>query len=319
MTVHSAPTAGTRVPPAARPAIDVVIATHDRPQLVREAIDAVDAQTHRGQITCWVVHDRCPVDHSLDSERPLRRVVTLANTQTPGLAGSRNTGVGAGSAPYVAFCDDDDLWHPDKVEAQVALLEAASSAAVSTAVSGVAVHYEGRVVERIPTASELNIAELARRRVMAAHPSTVLVRRSALVEEIGPFDEAIPGGYGEDYDWMLRAVASGRVGVIEEALVDVRWGSSQFSREWQTIVDALSYLTHKHPALCEDRRAAGRLQGQQAFATAAQHRRGTAGAIARTLNLAPTEPRAYLAAAVALHLVSADRVLHAVNRRGHGI
>ncbi|WP_323794080.1 glycosyltransferase family A protein, partial [Nocardioides sp.] len=269
--------------------------------------------------TCWVVHDRCQVDRSLESDRPLRRVVTLCNTETPGLAGSRNTGVAAGSAPYVAFCDDDDLWRADKVARQVALLETEEAASMNTAVTGVAVHYEGRTVERIPSAAELTIAELARRRVMAAHPSTVLVRRSALRESIGPFDEAIPGGYGEDYDWMLRAVASGPVGVLEEALVDVRWGSSQFSREWQTIVDALSYLTHKHPALCSDRRAAGRLQGQQAFATAAQHRKGAAGAIARTLNLAPTEPRAYLAAAVALHLVSADRVLHAVNRHGHGI
>ncbi|CAN5642936.1 hypothetical protein BH11ACT8_BH11ACT8_16230 [soil metagenome] len=299
-----------------RPAVDVVIATHNRPALVREAIAAVGAQTYDGPIHCHVVHDRTDPDESLTRDDPLRSVRVLRNTATPGLAGSRNTGLRAGAAPFVAFCDDDDLWRPTKVAQQVDLL---CSEAVDTVVSGVTVHYLGKQVERLPRAEDLSASTLARHRVMAAHPSTVLVRRTALLVDIGLCDEAIPGGYGEDYDWILRAVAAGRVGVLETSLVDVRWGSSQFSRQWQTIVDALEYLLAKHPVFSRDPRAVGRVHGQQAFAVAAQHQGGSMRAIARTLQVAPAEPRAYLAAAVALRLVSADRVLTAVNRRGRGI
>ncbi|MEO9326131.1 glycosyltransferase family A protein [Nocardioides sp. C4-1] len=301
---------------AVDPDVDVVIATRHRPEMVREAIAAVAAQDHPGTVRCLVVHDGTEPDRSLVSQDPHRPVQVLCNTRTPGLAGSRNTGVGAGSAPYVAFCDDDDVWRTDKVTRQVARLEQDGS---RTVVTGVTIHYRDRVVERVPHPDELTAETLARHRVMAAHPSTVLVRRSALVGDIGPFDEDIPGSYGEDYDWMLRAVAAGPVGVVPAALVDVRWGSSQFTRQWQTIVDALDYLIDKHPVFRADRHALGRLRGQQAFATAALGPHGSAAAIGRALRGSPTEPRAYLAAAVATRMVSADRVLDLLNRRGRGI
>jgi glycosyltransferase involved in cell wall biosynthesis len=300
----------------ARPAVDVVIATRHRPVMVREAIAAVGAQDYAGPVRCLVVHDQTEPDAGLASADPDRPVVVLGNHGTPGLAGSRNTGVWSGTAPYVAFCDDDDLWRRDKVSRQVALLE---QEGVDTVVTGVRVHYRDHTVDRVPRPDDLRAEVLARHRVMAAHPSTVLVRRSALEGDIGPFDEAIPGSFGEDYDWMLRAVAVGPVAVVEAALVDVRWGSSQFSRQWQTIVDALDYLLAKHPVFQGDPRAVARLHGQQAFALAALHRSSSVPAVARTLRHAPTEPRAYLAAAVALRLVSADRVLDLVNRRGRGI
>ena len=296
--------------------VDVVIATRHRPEMVREAIAAVGAQEYDGTVRCLVVHDGTEPDTDLVSTDRQRPVQVLANVGTPGLAGARNTGVWAGSAPYAAFCDDDDLWRPDKVALQVALLE---EEGVDTVVTGVRIHYGDGAVDRIPRPEELRAEVLARRRVVAAHPSTVLVRRAALEGDIGPFDEAIPGSYGEDYDWILRAVAMGPVAVVEAALVDVRWGSSQFSRQWRTIVDALDYLMAKHPVFEADPRAIGRLHGQQAFALAALHRGGSVPAIARTLRDAPTEPRAYLAAAVAMRLVSADRVLDLVNRRGRGI
>ena len=303
-------------PSPQRLAVDVVIATRHRPEMVREAIAAVAAQTYAGTIRCLVVHDGTDPDPALARVDATRPVTVLANNHSPGLAGSRNTGVRAGDAPYVAFCDDDDLWMPDKVALQVSRLERDG---VSTVVTGVRVRYAERCVERVPRPDDLCAATLARHRVMAAHPSTVLVRRSALLGPIGLFDEAIPGSYGEDYDWILRAVGADRVAVVESALVDVRWGASQFSRQWQTIIDALDYLLAKHPVFHTDPRAVGRLRGQQAFATAALRQGGAAGAIARTLHLAPTERRAYLAGAVALRLMSADRVLDLVNRRGHGI
>lgn len=298
------------------PDVDVVIATRHRPAMLREAVSAVAAQTYPGTIRCLVVHDGTPPDQALRVPDGRRPVTVVANRCAPGLAGARNTGVRHGSGRLVAFCDDDDLWAADKIERQVGLLHREAAAAV---VTGITVVHGDRRVTRVPRPDELTAATLARRRVMAAHPSTVLVERTALEDDIGLFDEAIPGSYGEDYDWILRAIASGPVAVVEAPLVDVRWGSSQFSRQWRTIADALDYLVAKHPVLRADRRALGRISGQRAFALAALHEGGAASAVARCLRLAPTEPRGYLAAAVALRLVSADRVLHTVNRRGRGI
>jgi hypothetical protein len=60
--------------------------------------------------------------------------------------------------------------------------------------------------------------------------------------------------------------------------------------------------------------------GQLAFARAAQGaRRDALSWAGRTLRRRPTEPRAYLASAVALRLASADGVMDALHRWGRGI
>jgi glycosyltransferase involved in cell wall biosynthesis len=89
------------------PSVDVVIATHNRPELLRAALDAALAQTYSGRISCVVVFDRSSPDYALECDTPARSVRVVRNTRTAGLAGARNTGIAAGSGDFVAFCDDD--------------------------------------------------------------------------------------------------------------------------------------------------------------------------------------------------------------------
>lgn len=296
--------------------IDVVIATHHRPELLRRAIAGVLEQTTSCAITCHVVFDLSDPDLSLASERPGRSVRVLRNNRRPGLAGARNTGITAGTGTHVAFCDDDDVWLPDKLESQLIQMEAEGA---DTAVTGITVEYANRAVNRVPTSADLTLANLVRHRVMAAHPSTVVVRRVALMSRIGLVDEDIPGSYGEDFDWLLRAATIGKVAVVSRPLVRVRWGDSKFSHQWQTIVDAIDYGLAKHPIFQTDARALGRLYGRRAFALAALRRPEARRAVLRTVRVAPLEPRAYVAAAVSLRLISAERLLHLAHLRGHGI
>ncbi|GGO75261.1 glycosyltransferase family 2 protein [Nocardioides deserti] len=302
--------------PTHLPSVDVVVATHDRPELVRTAVDAVMSQDYPGVIRCLVVHDRCAPDTSLVHDGDRRSVEVLVNTRTPGLAGSRNTGILAGHGDLVAFCDDDDVWFEDKLTRQVELL---GRTGASTSVTGIVVDYRDHHTTRIPRPEEMTVRALARHRVMAAHPSTVMVRRDALEGPIGLVDEDLPGSYAEDYDWILRAAAVGEVAVVEMGLVLVRWGSSQFARQWSVIVAALDHLLAKHTAFAEDPRALGRIYGQRAFALAASGDAGALAAAVRAVRTWPWERRSYLAGAIALHLLSADRVLDLANRRGHGI
>jgi glycosyltransferase involved in cell wall biosynthesis len=300
------------------PGISVVIATRDRPELLRRAVRAVVDQEYDGQIECVVVFDQVPVDESLTTSSTRRTVRTVSNTRTPGLAGARNTGIDAATGDLVAFCDDDDEWLPGKIGQQVRRL---AESGADVVVSGIEVRYAHRVVTRVPAAADLTLEVLARRRVMEAHPSTVLVRAAALRGRIGLVDEAIPGSYGEDYDWILRAAQAGPIAVVEQPLVRVLWGrQSFFARRWRTIIDALDYCLAKHPVLSADPRGLARLQGQKAFAYAALGEpRPALRCAGRAIRLNWRERRAYVAVVVALHLVSADRVLAMANARGRGI
>jgi len=304
--------------PATLPTVDVIIATHNRPELLRIALDAVLNQTYEGKITCYLVFDQSEPDMSLAQQGEHRDVVVTTNSErTPGLAGARNTGILAGHGDYVAFCDDDDEWLPEKVALQV---DALTRTGQLTSVSGIIIVYSDHESMRIPTPEQMTLRELVRNRVMEAHPSTVMVRRDALVGPIGLVDEEIPGSYGEDFDWIIRAAEVGGFALVPDALVRVRWGQSLFSSRWQTIVDAIDYMIAKHPVFLESKKGLGRLYGRQSFALAALGRRQAALRKAfGAWKSNPRERRAYLGAAVALRLLSARWVMDLAHKRGHGI
>lgn len=299
--------------------VSVVVATRDRPVLLRKAISSILDQSYEGDVECLVVFDQSTVDQSLETSKPGRRVRCLRNERTSGLAGARNTGALASTGQFLAFCDDDDEWRPDKLSFQLAALRAAPGAGVI--VSGVEIEYQGRTTIRVPPTERIEHSQLLRSRMMEAHPSTVVVSRAHFLGLIGLVDEDIPGSFAEDYEWMLRASAVTQVVAVQEPLVKVLWHrSSWFAHRWQTIIDALNYLIDKHPDFKGEPRGLARIYGQIAFAQAALEKRSDARSWARrSLALDARQGRAYLALLVSSGLVKADTIMRIANSRGKGI
>lgn len=306
---HQARAAGT---------VSVIIATRDRPELLRRSIDAVLGQVHPAPVEVVVVFDRSEPDVSLARDNVDRSVVVTTNGHTPGLAGARNSGVDQATGAWIAFCDDDDEWLPGKLAGQMAALRDAPDAVVAT--TGILVHFQGRDTERIPDPAVLTFDGFLRDRMTAVHPSTLLVSRRALTERIGPVDEDIPGSYAEDYEWLLRASRRSPFAVARLPLVRIHWhGASFFFERWQTIDAALDYLVDKVPEFHDAPKGLARIRGQQAVAQAAmRHRRAAWRTIVETVKLNPREPRVPVAAVVALG-VPAGSILKVLHRFGKGI
>jgi len=74
------------------PSVGVVLPTRDRPAQLRAALATVLGQDYPGEVRAVVVYDQSEPDQSLAGDP---RVRVVANTRTPGLAGARNTGIGA--------------------------------------------------------------------------------------------------------------------------------------------------------------------------------------------------------------------------------
>lgn len=301
------------------PKVSVVVPTRDRPALLRRALASIVDQTYPGDIEVVVVVDQGDepsVDLPTTSARTIR---VIRNERAAGLAGARNSGILAASGSYVAHCDDDDEWRPEKLSRQLEIFAATPSAEV--VVTGVTIVYEGKRIDRLPARSTVTFQQLLRSRVQAVHPSSIVARRDAMVRDIGLVDEELPGGYGEDYDWLLRAARRRPIPVVQEALVLAHWhASSYFFDRWATIADALGYLLRKFPEFEADRRGRARIFGQIAFAKAAMGDRPAARTwVRRTLRLDPRERRAYLALAVNERLISAESVQQLAHRVGRGI
>ena len=316
MTSSSASMGGADGPVDDR-SVSVVIATRDRPELLRRAIDGIAAQRHDGDLEIVVVFDRCEPDRGLEADDRCRVVVT-ANDRSPGLAGARNSGIDKAANAWVAFCDDDDEWLPGKLQAQFDALDRRPEA--RAACTGILIRYRGVDTPRMPDPDRLRFDDFLRDRMTEVHPSSWLVERRTLVERIGPVDEDIPGSYGEDYDLMLRTARVCPIAVAPQPLVRVWWhGASFFFERWRTIDEALDHLVDKYPEFSRHPDGLARIRGQQAVARAAMGQRRLALAtVVEIIRLRPTEKRLPLALAVACGL-PAERALAWAHRLGKGI
>jgi len=299
------------------PPVSVIVATRDRPGLLERAVAAVLGQNYPGTVECIVVYDHVPV-RELDLQcAPNRTLKAIENARRPGLPGGRNSGVDAATGELLAFCDDDDIWLPAKLSRQVAKLADPAVGAVSC---GLRLRGPGIDKERVLERSWVTLDELLADRVMEVHSSTILVRRSTWLAA-GEVDEEIPGGYSEDYEWLLRVAALGAIAVLPQALVVVDWhGGSFYFGRWATIVEAQRYLLRKHPELARNRAGLARIRGQIAFALASGNRRTEAiRELAAVVRLNPWEKRVPVTVGVILGLVTGERVLRMAQKRGRGV
>jgi glycosyltransferase involved in cell wall biosynthesis len=297
--------------------VTAIIPTRDRPELLVRAIRSVMDQDHAGPIECLVVFDQQePLlpDMVVPAGRTLR---AIGNTRSPGLAGARNSGADAAEGDLLAFCDDDDEWLPSKIRRQVEALDARPDASAATC--GIFVVTGGRRVPRVPPAAIVDLDALTRSRRMEVHSSTLMMERERFLGDIGPIDEGIPGSYGEDYDWILRAAAKGPLVAVRAPLANVHWQTSYFSDRWAMMIPALRYQMEKHPELLRDRRNAARMYGRLAFAHAASGEHTSARRWARrSIRTDPRQPRGYLTYLVAAGLSPAF-VQRVVNATGRGV
>ena len=300
------------------PDVGVVIATHNRPQLMREALASVRDQDYPGRIRVVLVFDRSEPDLTLEVTDDVRPVEVTTNERTPGLAGARNTGILRLDTPLVAFCDDDDVWLPGKLRAQVERLRSSPDAVCVT--TAMRVDYDGRSTVRRADRDTVTMTDLVRSRMAMLHSSSFLFDRPAMVGGFGLVDETLPRSMAEDWDILLRAARHAPIAHVDEPLVGIRWGaSSYFNDAWRDKVEARQWLLEHHPEIEADNRGAGLQYGKLAFGHAVLgERREATRWVWRTLRRNPREPRWALALLVTAGL-SGEWVQAQLNRRGHGI
>ena len=106
----------------------IVIPAYNAAQYIRQTLESVCAQTHRSMEVIVIddgSRDETPAIVNEWASRDQR--VRLRRQDNAGVGAARNAGIREAEGAYIAPIDADDVWHPHKLEMQVACMEAHGS------------------------------------------------------------------------------------------------------------------------------------------------------------------------------------------------
>lgn len=207
-----------------RPHVSVVVPTYRRPEFLGRAIASVAEQT----VSSWeliIVDDNPPESSARSETRAIassyasdKRIRYICHDENRGGAAARNTGIRLATAPYVAFLDDDDEWHPTKLERQLECLENSpnQTALVYCRTRLVDVVTGSETVQRIDGRSHA-VKDLLVQNTIGS-TSCVLCRVEA-VQDVGMFDETLPAR--QDQDLYLQLALRYEFAFVDAVLVTV--------------------------------------------------------------------------------------------------
>jgi len=138
--------------------------------------------------------------HSISDQR-----LKIFSYKNGGVCVARNRGISHATGEFIAFLDADDLWTPDKLELQLAVLQQHPTAGVAYSWTRF-IDEQGKLLSASPSIFfEGNVYAKLLIGDFIYSGSNTLIRRQA-IESVGEFDPALGGGC-EDWDYWLRLAA----------------------------------------------------------------------------------------------------------------
>ena len=201
--------------------ISVVIPTFNREDLIKDAINTVLEQVYQN-FEIIIIDDgstdnTSEVVKSFDDAR-----IKYIYQENAGISKARNKGIEDASGEYIAFLDSDDLWHPEKLEKQVSVLDKDPDVDLLSNNSQY-MTFQNDIIEikknYVKSQKEnISLILLDPDKVFTGTP-TLLVRKT-IFEKVGLFDETVT--FCEDWDLFFRIALVGKICHIPEILTYVR-------------------------------------------------------------------------------------------------
>ena len=206
--------------------VSVIIPTYNRFKYLLNAINSVKNQTYEN-IEIIVVNDCSKQKQYYDfnwKEYGVTMIHLKQNSKDkfgfpcPG-GYQRNFGIEMAKGKYIAFCDDDDIWLPYKIELQIIAMEETGCKMSST--NGLIGHgvYDARkkynlfhTNPKIYTTNIWDLNFLKNENFMIC--CTVIINKD-IIDKVGKF---IIARASEDYDYWLRALKCTKSVFVSEAL-----------------------------------------------------------------------------------------------------
>ncbi|MGD8175227.1 glycosyltransferase family 2 protein [Marinimicrobium sp. ARAG 43.8] len=206
------------------PVVSVIITTNNRKAWVVEALESVFAQTY-SDYEVIVVDDGSKDGTFEHLQQRFGEHIRLFKTEGTNCPTARNYGAEQALGRYLAFLDDDDRWYPQKLEKQVAFMEASGTQVGMVGSACDHMNREGQPIWKpaYPDA-ELTYERACIKPKLPGAISGCLIR-TAVFRELDGFDLGLTRN--QDRDLWIRLTRRYRVPMLQEVLSTVRIHGTQ--------------------------------------------------------------------------------------------
>lgn len=223
------------------PLVSVVVATNRAGPFLAEALASVAAQTHTA-VELVVVDDGSPDPEAVASAVASVPGAVLVRQPPSGVGVARNVGAARASGDLLAFLDDDDRWHPERLARHVAV-HAERPDAVASYCGMRTVDASGErelaPADQVAISSRLDVA----RRRTGILLGNLVVRRADL-EAAGGFHTAIR--LAEDLDLVLRLAQRGPFAFVPGTFVDYRASGQNTTARHRELTRSIDQVLRLH-------------------------------------------------------------------------
>ena len=189
------------------PLISCIVPVFNGERYLAEAVKSILRQSYRS--VKIIVIDDGSTDGTPTVINQFEQQVRYLRQPNAGPAAARNLGLTIAEGEFVAFLDADDLWHPEKLQRQMARFEA--SPELDYCITHVQNFWIPELIEEEARFRDHRIS-----RPLPGYSTGTLLARRALFSTVGQFNPAIK--HADDTEWFLRAA---EIGASMEILSDV--------------------------------------------------------------------------------------------------
>ena len=226
------------------PTVSVVVPTFNRARLLAETLTAITTQSVPPHEV--IVVDDGSTDDTSDVVSRFGAVCRYVRITNSGDLVARNVGVRSATGDLVAFCDSDDLWRPNFLEAMIRLWELRPEAKVAYCDFSTVRDSVWSTVTKFETAPAGfwdGLIPLSEGYGVFEHPivervihfqpffaSCIVVQREFFTAA-GGWDEGVGRTLGSDFATVLRLAEHTPFGVVSRPLAGIRKHAGNFSAD----------------------------------------------------------------------------------------
>lgn len=205
------------------PLVSIVVRTHNRPQLLRECLGSIVAQTYCNLEVVLVNDGGESVEQVVAEFSPFIRISPIVHFEPTGRPGALNAGIRQAKGDFIAYLDDDDVYYPDHIDTLVRLLRGGYYQVGYTDVRSVYQRMDLELGRYVTTETRLQYAKAFDPDSLLFEnyiPINAVMHTRKVLDVVGLFDEEME--VLEDWELWIRMSRLYRFGHIAKCTAEYR-------------------------------------------------------------------------------------------------